>query len=98
VDDGSTDATPNILRDYATKHDGSDRDPHRRGKRSWDRASLMLFYSGYDVIDPDAYDFLCKLDLDLRLPPRYFEILFSAWWTSPIATCSGKPTSKKMES
>jgi hypothetical protein len=52
---------------------------------------IDAFYSGYAVIDVDDYDFLCKLDLDLRLPPRYFEILMQRMTANPrIATCSGK--------
>jgi hypothetical protein len=39
----------------------------------------------------DEYAYLCKLDLDLRLPPRYFEILMERMVANPsIATCSGK--------
>ena len=34
---------------------------------------------------------MCKLDLDLELPPRYFEILMQRMTDNPrIATCSGK--------
>src|SRR5262249_36394490 len=52
---------------------------------------IDAFYSGYAAINPDDYDFLCKLDLDLRLPPRYFEILMQRMLAdSRIATCSGK--------
>src|SRR6202035_466980 len=37
------------------------------------------------------FDYLCKLDLDLHLPPRYFEILMAKMTADPrIATCSGK--------
>jgi hypothetical protein len=46
---------------------------------------------GYETISPDDYDYLCKLDLDLRLPPRYFEILMERMVANPrIGTCSGK--------
>ena len=52
---------------------------------------IDAFYSGYAAIDPDDYEYLCKLDLDLRLPPRYFEILIERMVANPlIATCSGK--------
>ena len=43
------------------------------------------------MINPDDYDYLCKLDLDLRLPRRYFEGLIERMEANPrIATCSGK--------
>jgi GT2 family glycosyltransferase len=52
---------------------------------------IDAFYAGYETIDPDDYEYLCKLDLDLRLPPRYFETLIERMEANPrLATCSGK--------
>jgi hypothetical protein len=52
---------------------------------------IEAFYFGYSAIRPDDYEFLCKLDLDLCIPPRYFEILMERMTANPrIATCSGK--------
>lgn len=92
VDDGSNDETPAILAEYATRHDwikivtrGD------RGHRAVGPGVIDAFYSGYAAIELGDYDFLCKLDLDLRLPPRYFEILMQRMAADPkIATCSGK--------
>jgi len=92
VDDGSTDETPGILAEYAKRHDWiqivtrSD-----RGRRSVGPGVIEAFYAGYETINPEDYDYLCKLDLDLRLPPRYYEILMQRMTANPrIATCSGK--------
>jgi biofilm PGA synthesis N-glycosyltransferase PgaC len=92
VDDGSTDATPQILAEYQKQHDWIEVVTRRdRGKRSVGPGVIEAFYAGYEAINPDDYDFLCKLDLDLRLPPRYFEILMKRMNADPaIATCSGK--------
>ena len=92
VDDGSTDATPAILREYAAAHDWIEIVTRiDRGHRAVGPGVVDAFYSGYAAADVDAYDFLCKLDLDLRLPPRYFEILMQRMNANPkIATCSGK--------
>lgn len=92
VDDGSNDDTPRILAEYAARHDWIQIVTRKdRGHRAVGPGVIDAFYSGYEAIDPDDYDFLCKLDLDLRLPPRYFELLMQRMHADPlIATCSGK--------
>jgi poly-beta-1,6-N-acetyl-D-glucosamine synthase len=92
VDDGSTDETPAVLAEYAAKHDWIEIVTRvDRGHRSVGPGVVDAFYSGYAAVNPDDYDYLCKLDLDLRLPPRYFEILMSRMIQNPrIGTCSGK--------
>jgi biofilm PGA synthesis N-glycosyltransferase PgaC len=92
VDDGSTDNTPLILKTYADKYPWIKIVTRKdRGRRSVGPGVIEAFYAGYESIDPDDYDYLCKLDLDLRLPPKYFEILMDRMADNPkIATCSGK--------
>lgn len=93
VDDGSTDATPEILADYAARYDWIQivQKPDR-GHRAVGPGVIEAFYAGYETIDPDAYTYSCKLDLDLALPPRYFETLIEYMEANPrIGTCSGKP-------
>lgn len=92
VDDGSTDATPTILREYAAQYDWI-RVVTRadRGKRAVGPGVIEAFYDGYNTIDPNEFDYLCKLDLDLRLPCGYFEELMRRMHDNPkIGTCSGK--------
>jgi glycosyltransferase involved in cell wall biosynthesis len=93
VDDGSSDATPAILAEYAAKLPYL-RIVHRpdRGHRKLGGGVIDAFYAGYDTIDPDDFDYICKLDLDLDLPPNYFESMMSRMEASPrLGTCSGKP-------
>ncbi len=92
VDDGSTDETPAILREYSTKYDWIEIVTRvDRGHRAVGPGVIDAFYSGYDSIDPDEYNYLCKLDLDLGLPERYFEILMKKMEANPrVGTCSGK--------
>lgn len=93
VDDGSTDETPTILAEYAARL------PYLKIIRREDRGFRKLgggvidaFYAGYDTIDPGQFDYVCKLDLDLDLPPRYFQTLMERMEEDPrIGTCSGKP-------
>jgi len=92
VDDGSTDDTPQILAQYAARYDWIRVVTRRdRGRRAIGPGVIDAFYAGYETIDPDDYDYVCKLDLDLRLPPRYFETLMTRMEANPrLATCSGK--------
>lgn len=92
VDDGSTDETPKILAEYAARHDWI-RIVTRtdRGRRAVGPGVIEAFYAGYDSVDVDAFDYLCKLDLDLELPAGYFEGLMRRMEAHPaLAACSGK--------
>ena len=92
VDDGSTDNTTVILQEYARRFDYI-RVVRRedRGERSVGPGVIDAFYAGLETVDLNAFEYLCKLDLDLDLPPRYFEILMERMEMNPrIGTCSGK--------
>ena len=93
VDDGSKDQTPAILVEYAAKYPWI-RVVQRadRGDRKLGGGVIDAFYAGYETIHPDEFDYVCKFDLDLDLPPRYFETLMEKMEADPrIGTCSGKP-------
>jgi hypothetical protein len=93
VDDGSTDETPRILEEYRAKL------PYLRvvrredrGKRAVGPGVIEAFYAGLETVDLDGFDYVCKLDLDLDLPPRYFQTLVERMESDPrLGTCSGKP-------
>ena len=92
VDDGSTDTTPEILAEYARQL------PYLKVVRRTDRGYRQLgggvidaFYEGYRTIDPRQFDYLGKVDLDLDLPPKYFELLVGRMEQNRrIGTCSGQ--------
>jgi biofilm PGA synthesis N-glycosyltransferase PgaC len=93
VDDGSTDETPRLLGEYARRHDFI-RIIRRadRGARAVGPGVIDAFYDGLESVDWRSFAFLCKLDLDLDLPTRYFEILLNRFERQPrLGTCSGKP-------
>ncbi|WP_299681772.1 glycosyltransferase family 2 protein [uncultured Roseobacter sp.] len=92
VDDGSTDDTPAILAEYTAAHDWIRVVPKPdRGHRAVGPGVIEAFYAGLETVSLSDYAYLCKLDLDLDLPPRYFEILMDRMEATPrIGTCSGK--------
>jgi len=92
VDDGSTDETPRILAEYGARHDWIKIVTRQdRGKRAVGPGVIDAFYAGYETVNLDHFDYVCKLDLDLQLPPRYFEILMQRMAANPmLGTCSGK--------
>lgn len=97
VDDGSTDDTPRILDEYA-RHHQCIRIVRRddRGERSVGPGVVEAFYAGYETVNLDDFDYLCKLDLDLDLPSRYFETLIERMESEPrLGTCSGKPCARR---
>ena len=68
VDDGSTDETPQILAEYQARHNWIEVVTRsNRGRRSVGPGVIEAFYAGYDAINLDEYEYVCKLDLDLRI-------------------------------
>lgn len=93
VDDGSTDETPEILAEYEQAVDYIRvvrRDD--RGFRKLGGGVIDAFDEGFRTIDPRDFDYLVKLDLDLDLPPEYFERVIARMEADPrLGTGSGKP-------
>jgi len=93
VDDGSTDGTTAILEEYARRL------PFLRVVRRMDRGHRKVgpgvidaFYAGLETVHLEDFDYLCKLDMDLDLPVRYFELLMQRMERDPrVGTTSGKP-------
>jgi len=92
VDDGSTDDTPNILERAAKQYSFIQvvrRDD--RGARAVGPGVIDAFYHGISQARLEDYDYLCKLDADLELGPRYFEHSMDLFEQDPwLGTLSGK--------
>lgn len=93
VDDGSLDDTPKILAEAAGRYPFIEvirRD--RNGERKVGPGVIDAFYAGFEKINPEDYDYICKFDTDIDIPPNYFESLMQRMEANPrIGTCSGKP-------
>jgi glycosyltransferase involved in cell wall biosynthesis len=93
VDDGSSDRTPEILRDWQQKL------PYLKVVRREDRGHRKVgpgvvdaFYAGLERVDLSHFEYLCKLDLDLELPEGYFAGVMDRMAADPrMGTFSGKP-------
>ncbi len=96
VDDGSSDRTPEILAEYEARHNWIRVVKRRdRGSRAVGPGVVQAFYDGLAEVDLDDFEYLCKLDLDLELPSRYFELLIDRMRAMPrLGSCSGKPYSR----
>ncbi len=93
VDDGSTDQTPSIVEEYARRF------PYiqlirraDRGHRKVGAGVIEAFNVGLAAIALDDFEYVCKFDLDLELPPGYFAGLMARMEAEPrLGTTSGKP-------
>jgi glycosyltransferase involved in cell wall biosynthesis len=93
VDDGSTDGTAEIVEEYARQL------PYlrlirraNRGHRRVGGGVVEAFNVGFASITAADFQYVCKLDLDLVLPPGYFEGLVRRMEAEPrLGSTSGKP-------
>jgi glycosyltransferase involved in cell wall biosynthesis len=91
VNDGSRDQTGRIIDEYAKQY------PwivavHRadRGRRVPGSGVMEAFYSGYERLQSEEWDFIVKLDGDVGLQPDYFERCFQRFDADPkLGICGG---------
>jgi len=93
VDDGSSDDSVAIIHEYMQAHDWIRLvQVPDRGHRAVGPGVIRAFEAGLETVALEDFQYLCKLDLDLDLPPRYFETLVARMSDDArIGTCSGKP-------
>jgi glycosyltransferase involved in cell wall biosynthesis len=91
VDDGSADETVSIAERAAANCPWIHviRRPDR-GRRKVGGGVVEAFDDGLAQFKLSEFDYVCKLDGDLELPPRYFELLFQRFERDPrLGTASG---------
>src|SRR6185437_3646084 len=63
-----------------------------RGRRALGGGVVEVFNQGLELLGDDPAEFVCKLDVDLILPPRYFERLLEEMARDErLGSVSGKP-------
>jgi biofilm PGA synthesis N-glycosyltransferase PgaC len=84
VNDGSKDETGKIIEAAARQYPWI-RGVHRqdRGFRKWGAGIIEAFYSGFDVLTCQDWDYMSKLDGDLSFEPNYFERTFRKLQENP---------------
>ena len=95
VDDGSTDATPQLLARLAREVPFLEvmQAPERGGRASEDGLALaaeaVAFNAALASADPDGFTHIGKLDADVELPPKYFERLLDRFAAEPELGIAG---------
>lgn len=91
VDDGSTDNSVELIEKYRAEMPFIKVVTRPEGERRVGGGVIEAFNTGLATVDVPDYEFLCKLDVDLDLPPRYFETLLRRMVDDPrLGTGSGK--------
>jgi glycosyltransferase involved in cell wall biosynthesis len=92
VDDGSSDRTGAIAEQAGRDHPWIEvlHRPPGAGRRVAPGV-VEAFYDGLALANLDDYDFLCKLDADIEIPPDYFAACLRRFAENPrLGTISGK--------
>lgn len=90
VDDGSTDDSMAIVARYRAEMPFVKVMTRTSGARQVGAGVIRAFNEGLAHVDAD-YAFICKFDVDLELPERYFEVMLARMAADPaLGTCSGK--------
>lgn len=92
VDDGSTDATPDIVAEYAARYPFIRLVKREdRGFRKVGGGVVAAFKYGVARIEASDYQYIAKLDGDMSFGPRYLELMFAEFERDPkLAAVSGK--------
>jgi poly-beta-1,6-N-acetyl-D-glucosamine synthase len=84
VDDGSCDASPQIIARYAEEYPWITKLTLSRDReRKPGSAVIAAFMAGCALLKADAFDFIVKLDCDLEIPANYFETLVARFGADP---------------
>jgi glycosyltransferase involved in cell wall biosynthesis len=91
VDDGSTDASPKIICDYAEKNRNVQAILAKAEARHEPGAKVInAFKRGLENIRIEDYDIICKFDADLEFPEHYLKQLAADFSANPkIGLCGG---------
>jgi glycosyltransferase involved in cell wall biosynthesis len=89
VDDGSTDATPNIVSHHLEKHPWIEmvRQPQRHDRTF--AAKVQAFNAGYKRVNGLRYEIIGNLDADISFEKDHFEFLLKRFLADPALGVAG---------
>ncbi len=91
VNDGSTDGTDEIIKRYVSEYEWIYTVNRPPKEHSPGGGVVAAFYDGYKIISDDEWDFIIKLDGDLKFGSDYFEKLLILFDQNPkLGMASGK--------
>ena len=92
VDDGSRDDSMAIVAQYQTLMPFIKVVHRETGARQVGPGVIQAFNAGLAAVDA-PHDFICKFDVDLELPERYFEIMLERMAADPAsAPAAARPS------
>ena len=78
VNDGSTDGSDEIIKQYEARHDFiTSLRLKREDIESYYARRIEVFLLGYEKIKNEEHDFVATLDADISLEPTYYESIFA---------------------
>lgn len=93
VDDGSTDASPLIMKEYSDKHPWiTTLSLSTRERRNVGAGAARAINAGLASIVINQYEYVGVFDLDIVLPPTYYESVIQVMSVDPrLGSFTGKP-------
>lgn len=98
VNDGSTDKTEELVREFISKSDGSKFELISTGKEGHIPGAKVVrtFEAGLKTADLDAYSIICKFDADIVFPREYLQKIAAVYLSNPkVGMVSGIVKIKK---
>jgi poly-beta-1,6-N-acetyl-D-glucosamine synthase len=89
VDDGSTDETAGIVRNYQKKHDFISLISHHSASTRNFGAKALALRTAVGHLTGTAYDFIGNLDADVSFGERFYETLLDRFFADPALGISG---------
>jgi poly-beta-1,6-N-acetyl-D-glucosamine synthase len=91
VDDGSTDRSPEIIAKYTQQYSWIKSITRPKGEHRPGGGVVEAFYTGFDIMETKDWNYVIKMDGDVKFAPDYFEFQMKKFEENPrLGMTSGK--------